>query len=387
MTDFYPESLPDALGNVYDEEETAYWVAFDKLSGTGLGIARLKMLYERFGSLKEVWHLPSRELPEIRGLTREQLKTFEDQRRIVNPEVFMAELFQKGVTALPYCHPLYPYLLRDIADPPLVLYMKGKLTALDFAHCVSIVGTRKPTPYGQKYAKEIAKNLALQGATIVSGMAVGIDSYAHWGAIENNAKTVAVLGCGIDICYPSSNKPLYKKLSEEGLGAVISEYYPGTKPEKWMFPARNRIVSGLSQATIVIEAGLESGAIITGRLAFEQNRQTFALPGRIDNDMSRGTHKLIADSQARILTDWKDILNELKWISKTNENPTQIATIIELFGREKEVFELLTREPIHFDFLAQQIGIGGGELSATLTMLELAGLVNRHPGDWFSKVD
>ncbi len=383
MTDYFTAFENDD----YDEDETAYWVAFDKLSGTGLGIARLKMLYERFGSLKEVWHLPARDLPEIRGLTKEQLQSFEEQRRIVNPEVFMAELFQKGVTALPYCHPLYPYLLRDIADAPLVLYMKGKLTPLDFAHCVAIVGTRKPTAYGQKYAKEISKNLSLQGATIVSGMALGVDSFAHWGAIENNAKTIAVLGCGIDICYPSSNRNLYKKLAEEGSGAVISEYYPGTKPEKWMFPARNRIVSGLCHATIVIEAGIDSGAIITGQLAFEQNRHTFALPGRIDNEMSKGTHKLIADSKARILTDWKDVLSDLNWISKSNSNVTEIPTIIELFGREKDVFELLTREPIHFDFLAQQTGMGGGELSATLTMLELAGLVNRHPGDWFSKVD
>ncbi|MDX2108486.1 MAG: DNA-processing protein DprA [Candidatus Melainabacteria bacterium] len=387
MTDNFLESLGDSPGDVYDEEETAYWVAFDKLSGTGLGIARLKMLYERFGSLKEVWHLPASELSEIRGLTKEQLKAFEDQRRIVNPEVFMAELFQKGVTALPYCHPLYPYLLRDIADAPLVLYMKGKLTPRDFAHCVAIVGTRTPTSYGQKHAKEISKNLSLQGATIVSGMALGVDSYAHWGAIENNAKTIAVLGCGIDICYPSSNKNLYKKLAEEGSGAVISEFYPGTKPEKWMFPARNRIVSGLSQATIVIEAGLNSGALITCELAFEQNRHTFALPGRIDNDMSRGCHKLIANTKARILTDWKDILNDLSWISKSSPIANEIATIIELFGREKDVFELLSREPIHFDVLAQQTGMGGGELSATLTMLEIAGLVNRHPGDWFSKVD
>jgi len=383
MTDYFTQFENDA----YDDEETAYWVAFDKLSGTGLGIARVKILYELFGSLKEVWNLPSSELPEIRGLSKEQLSAFEQQRKVVNPEVYMAELFQKGVTALPYCHPLYPYLLRDIADPPLVLYMKGKLTPLDFAHCVSIVGTRKPSAYGQQYAKEISKNLSLLGATIVSGMALGVDSFAHWGAIENNAKTIAVLGCGIDICYPSSNKNLYKKLSEDGSGAVISEYYPGTTPEKWMFPARNRIVSGLSHATIVIEAGEESGANITCRLAFEQNRATFALPGRIDNEMSRGTHRLIADAKAQILIDWKDILKDLNWISKSNPNTTEIPTIIELFGREKEIYDLLNREPIHFDFLAQQTGMEGGELSATLTMLELAGLCNRHPGDWYSKLD
>lgn len=378
---------PDSEADIYDEEETAYWVAFDKMSGTGLGIQRLKTLYEIHGNLKTVWELPSSQLHQIRGLSESSIKAFDKQRKLIDPQIFMAELKQKGVTALPYCHPLYPYLLRDIHDAPLVLYMKGNLTPLDFAHSVAIVGTRKPSAYGQRYAKEIARELSLQGATIVSGMAVGIDSIAHWSAIESNAKSIAVLGCGVDICYPSSNKALYNRLAQQGSGAVISEYYPGTKPEKWMFPARNRIVSGLCQALIVIEAGAESGALITAKMAFEQNRLTFALPGRIDNEMSRGTHKLIAESQAKILTDWKDVLKDLNWVPKTSQGKSEVPTIIELFGREKDIYDLLSREPVHFDLLAQQTGMGAGELSATLTMLELAGLVTRHPADWFSRND
>lgn len=378
---------PDSEADIYDEEETAYWVAFDKMSGTGLGIQRLKTLYEIHGNLKTVWELPSSQLHQIRGLSENAIKAFDKQRKLIDPQIFMAELKQKGVTALPYCHPLYPYLLRDIHDAPLVLYMKGNLTPLDFAHSVAIVGTRKPSAYGQRYAKEIARELSLQGATIVSGMAVGIDSIAHWSAIESNAKSIAVLGCGVDICYPSSNKALYNRLAQQGSGAVISEFYPGTKPEKWMFPARNRIVSGLSQALIVIEAGAESGALITAKMAFEQNRLTFALPGRIDNEMSRGTHKLIAESQAKILTDWKDVLKDLNWVPKTSQGTSEVPTIIELFGREKDIYDLLSREPVHFDLLAQQTGMGAGELSATLTMLELAGLVTRHPADWFSRND
>lgn len=378
---------PDSEADIYDEEETAYWVAFDKMSGTGLGIQRLKTLYEIHGNLKTVWELPSSQLHQIRGLSENAIKAFDKQRKLIDPQIFMAELKQKGVTALPYCHPLYPYLLRDIHDAPLVLYMKGNLTPLDFAHSVAIVGTRKPSAYGQRYAKEIARELSLQGATIVSGMAVGIDSIAHWSAIESNAKSIAVLGCGVDICYPSSNKALYNRLAQQGSGAVISEFYPGTKPEKWMFPARNRIVSGLSQALIVIEAGAESGALITAKMAFEQNRLTFALPGRIDNEMSRGTHKLIAELQAKILTDWKDVLKDLNWVPKTSQGTSEVPTIIELFGREKDIYDLLSREPVHFDLLAQQTGMGAGELSATLTMLELAGLVTRHPADWFSRND
>jgi len=316
-------------------------------------------------------------------LKSEQIEQFIQKRSEIDFDKLIAVLEKESVTALPFYHPLYPARLREIADPPLVLYMKGQLTPQELDHSIAIVGTRRPTAYGQRLAKEFARGLAEAGATIVSGMAVGIDSLCHWGAIEGGGRTVAVLASGPDLCYPTSNKPLYNGLIDGTHGAVISEFFPGTKPEPWRFPARNRIISGLSKGVVVIEAGATSGSLITADIGFEQSREIFALPGRVDAPMSMGCNKLIAANKAQLVMNYIDVLNGLSWVSV----PTMrdVPTMVELFGREKEVFELVTTEPIHFDVLSQRLEMSAGELSATLTMLELAGIVERLPGDWYSR--
>jgi DNA processing protein len=232
-------------------------------------------------------------------------------------------------------------------------------------------------------AKEITRGLAASGVTIVSGMAIGIDSYAHRATLEVGGRTVAVLGCGVDVCYPSSNRPLYELLTSGEHGAVISEYLPGTKPDTWRFPARNRIISGLSHGLVVIEAGQTSGSLITADLAFHGGKQVFALPGRVDAPMSEGTNFLISSNKAQLICRYEEVMNHLEWA-----HPSQAGAgppIVELYGREKEVYEMLTNEPVHFDFLCERTGMTAGELSATLTMLELASVVTRHPGDWYSR--
>jgi DNA processing protein len=288
------------------------------------------------------------------------------------------------VRALDLYHPLYPPLLREIAIPPIVLYMKGGLDPSDFGKCFGMVGTRRPTAYGQRNAKEFARNLAASGVTVVSGMALGIDSLCHYGAIEGKGRTIAVLASGCDVCYPSSNKPLYNKLIEGENGAVVSEFFPGTKPEEWRFPARNRIISGMCKGLAVIEAGEVSGSLITARLAFEQGREVFALPGRLDSPMSKGTNGLIAVHKAQILLSTKQILEDLEWVSVKQADRT-VPAIVELYGREREVFDLISNEPVQFDYIAEKVGMNAGELSATLTMLELAGIVTRLPGDWYAR--
>jgi DNA processing protein len=214
-------------------------------------------------------------------------------------------------------------------------------------------------------------------------MALGVDSLAHWGAIEANGRTVAVLGCGVDVCYPSSNKPLYKSLTEADDQAVVSEFLPGTKPETWRFPARNRIISGMSQALVVVEAGESSGALITAQMAFEQNREVFAIPGRVDSPMSIGTNGLIARNMAHLCRNYMDIMNEMDWVASARGE--KLPAVVELYGREREVFELVSPQPVHFDYLLEKTGMNTGELSATLTMLELAGVVARLPGDWYAR--
>lgn len=364
-------------------KELCFWLGFDQMTGVGLGAKRTRMLFEHFLSAEAAWNATASELKTLPWMKSEQIEQFIQKRADIDFDKLLQILEKESVTALPFYHPLYPPRLREITDPPLVLYMKGQLTPLELDHSIAIVGTRRPTAYGQRLAKEFARGLAEAGATIVSGMAVGIDSLCHWGAIEGGGRTVAVLASGPDLCYPTSNKPLYNGLIDGTHGAVISEFFPGTKPEPWRFPARNRIISGLSKGVVVIEAGATSGSLITAEIGFEQSREIFALPGRVDAPMSMGCNKLIAANKAQLVMNYIDVLNGLNWVSV----PTMrdVPSMVELFGREKEVFELVTAEPIHFDVLTQRLEMSAGELSATLTMLELAGIVERLPGDWYSR--
>lgn len=370
--------------DLWTDNEQAHWLAFDQLSGPGLGVIRLKRLFERLHSMVAVWGASRDELRSLELLKPDVIDSFIERRKAVDPAALLEKVRKENIQAYPLFHPMYPVRLREIHDPPLVLYVNGRLTPDDMLYAIGIVGTRRPSSYGTKYAKEIARNLASAGATVVSGMAVGIDSLAHWGAIEGGGRTVAVLGCGPDVCYPSGNRPLFKALTSGEHGAVVSEFFPGTKPEPWRFPARNRIISGLSKGLAVIEAGETSGSLITAKIAFEQNREVFALPGRVDNPMSSGTNKLLGSQTAHVLYSAEHILKELSWASAPS-NGQLPPVVVELFGKEKDVFELISAEPVHFDHLIERSGLHSGELSATLTMLELAGMVERLPGDWYSR--
>ncbi len=367
----------------FDEEEISIWVAFDQL-GAGFGVRRVSILVELFGSLKAAWNASSSELLSMKGIPRDAIEEFLAKRSGLVPEQLADKLTASNVVAIPHHHPSYPSRLRQIHDPPLVLYQRGALAAEDLRTAISIVGTRNPSAYGRQLAKEFGRQLSACGVTIVSGMAIGVDSLAHWGSLESQGRTVAVLGCGADVCYPSSNKPLYAEIVNKSRGAVVSEFFPGTQPEPWRFPARNRIISGMSHAVIVIEAGESSGALITARIAFEQNRAVFAVPGRVDSRMSVGTNKIIASQLAQLVSSPLDVLSHLQWVTSPGAGAV-VPTVVELFGREKEVYDLLSAEPMHFDHLCAKTGMPAGEMSATLTMLELAGVVLRHPGDWYTK--
>jgi DNA processing protein len=364
-------------------EELPYWLGFDQMTGVGLGGKNTRKLFEHFLSAEAAWKASESDLRSLPWMKAEHVKQFIEKRSQTDFDKLLGILDKTEVTALPFYHPLYPSRLREISDPPLVLYMKGNLTPEELDHSIAIVGTRRPSSYGQRLAKEFSRGLAQAGATVVSGMAVGIDSLCHWGAIEGGGRTVAVLASGPDICYPTSNKPLYNGLIDGTHGAVISEFFPGTKPEPWRFPARNRIISGLSKGVIVIEAGATSGSLITADIGFEQSREVFAVPGRVDAPMSIGCNTLIAQNKAQLVMNYADVLNHLSWVSVPAAR--DVPSMVELFGREKEVFEMVTSEPVHFDVISQKLEMSAGELSATLTMLELAGIVERLPGDWYSR--
>jgi DNA processing protein len=367
-----------------NDEELACWLAFDQMPCKGLGGRKLKALYQHFDSLIPAWSAGRNELIRVPGLPHDVIERLIEARRAVEPERLLEQCRQADVEPIPWCNPKYPARLKEIHDPPAILYIKGRFELDDLNRAAGVVGTRSPTDYGQKLSKEISRSLAQSGVTIISGMAYGVDSFAHRGAIEGGGKTFAVVGCGPDICYPSSNKPLFNLLASGKNGAVISEFFPGTKVEPWRFPARNRIISGLSQALIVVEAGENSGSLITARLAFEQNREVFAVPGRIDSPSSAGSNELIARNMAHLMRSYKDVIEEMNWggVAKTEESS---GGTLELYGREKDVSDLLSNEPTHFDVLCERSGLAAGELSAVLTMLELGGVVTRHPGDWYSK--
>jgi DNA processing protein len=368
------------------EEELAHWLAFSHMSGPGIGSQKIKALLDRFENMTEIWKASASHLKSLHLLNDQTIEKFVTARAEINPFDLLALVRKSHTLALHFFHPLYPARLRNIADPPLVLYVKGELSPKLVERSIAVVGTRRPTNYGQRLAKSISKELAQAGALVVSGMAVGVDSLAHWGAIEGDGKTIAVLGCGVDICYPSSNKPLYRAILEDGLGALVSEYLPGTKPQTWHFPARNRIISGIADCTLVVEAGASSGSLITAEMAFDQARNVYAIPGRIDAPMSIGTNKLIASLKAQLVTNVGDIMFHQGWLTTKVEGETT-PTIVQLYGREREVYDLISSEPVHFDYLAEKTGMNSGELSATLTMLELAGVVSRLPGDWYARLE
>jgi DNA processing protein len=373
----------DSFGN----EELKYWLALAQCTTGG----NLWKFYEKFHSLKPFYTANYDDLITIGGteklglewLNYHFIQKFLAKRHDVDPDKLLAALEESGASAFAMGHPFYPAMLRHVEDPPAVLYHLGGLPLSELEPSIGVVGTRNPSLYGQKHAKGFARELASAGVTIVSGMAVGVDSLAHWGAIEAGGRTVAVVAGGPDHCYPSSNRPLYKKLTETRLACVISEYFPGIEPEKWHFPMRNRIIAGMTKGLLVIEAGEKSGSLITGSQAFDYGRNVYAIPNNLESPQSIGTHKLITETKAKLVTNVDTILTDLSIAGHTRRKEAPRA--IELFGREHEVFALITEDPVHFDRLVEITGMAVGELSSTLTILELAGVVERLAGDTYVK--
>ncbi len=272
----------------------------------------------------------------------------------------------------------YPESLRQIHDPPKQLWWEGDVSCLSGPIVIAIVGSRECTSYGQEVAFELAKDLARSGAVIVSGLAYGIDTAAHRGALEGGGKTIGVLGCGIDIDYPAGNRELKKRITHSG--AFISEFAPGTRATSWTFPQRNRIISGLSQGVVVVEAGLKSGSLITADFALQQGREVFAVPGNIRSPMSEGTHRLIQNG-AKLVTSAKDILEELRLPMNLFPKETSQA----FSDEEKRVLNLLLEGPLHMDALCESSGLPVDKMSSVLVELEINGRIRSLPGSRFER--
>ena len=286
------------------KKDIKYWVGFSLIPR--IGRVKLSRLESYFGDLKQAWQAPPAELKKA-GLDTSSVNAIRDGRAKISLDAEMEKLGRYGIKVLTSRDPDYPSRLKEIYDYPPVLYIRGKLLPQD-EWCLAVVGTRRSTVYGRQVAEEITADLARNKITIVSGLAKGIDSIAHQGALGAGGRTIAVAGCGLDIVYPAENAALARKIIEQG--ALISEFPLGTRPKPENFPRRNRILSGLSLGVLVVEANETSGAMITAHLALEQNREVFAVPGSILSPASRGVNRLIQEG-AKLVRDYTDILEEL----------------------------------------------------------------------------
>lgn len=352
------------------DEQVGYWIAFGRISG--VGPIRVQRLRDHFGSLAEAWRAPRGELMAA-GLDSRVADAIVAARPRLSPHQEVEALARAGVQAITLDSPAYPRRLREIYSPPPVLYVRGELLPEDEL-ALGVVGTRRATMYGREATEMLVGGLVTNCLTIVSGLARGIDTVAHRAALTAGGRTIAVLGSGLDIIYPSENARLARDIAERG--AVVSEYPLGTKPDAANFPARNRIISGLSLGVLVIEAGDGSGALITADFALEQNREVFAVPGPIFARSSQGTNRLIQQG-AKLVLSTNDILTELNLTSAPQQ--LEMRAILAETPAEAALVRVLSQEPMHIDEVCRQSGLPVAEVSSTLTMLELKGSV-RHLG-------
>ncbi len=352
------------------QDERQYWVGFNLVKG--VGAVRLRKLLDFFGKLSIAWEAPPEAL-RTAGLTPRALENFQQKRQTVNLETYWQKLRDKKISVLTWLDDAYPKRLLEIAQPPPVIYCRGTINP-DDDWAVSIVGTRRVTTYGKQITQDIAMYLAGNGITIISGLARGVDALAHQAALNAGGRTIAVLGCGVNIIYPPEHRKLADAIIQNG--ALISDYAPGTPPEGVNFPPRNRIISGLSQATIVIEAGERSGALITAKFSVEQGREVFAVPGSILSPMSRGTNHLIQEG-AIPLTNPKDVLDTLNYTQVAAQQTAR--QVLPTEPTEVKILQVLNHEPLHVDDLCAELEMPVEKVTASLTLMELKGLV-RHTG-------
>ncbi|KPJ76518.1 MAG: hypothetical protein AMJ54_11375 [Deltaproteobacteria bacterium SG8_13] len=353
-------------------------------SVSGIGNRLFKRLIDDFGSPQAVLAASAKQLLQVQGITARLAAGIRAQR-ITDPIKREVDLVQgAGVRIVTLADPDYPALLLQIPDPPPFLYLRGSLEKK--AGCVAVVGSRNATSYGLQAARLLSSELAGRGITVVSGMARGIDTAAHQGALEAKGRTIAVLGSGLARVYPASNRKLFDRIACEG--AVISEFAMLTDPEPHNFPMRNRIISGLSLGTLVVEAGRKSGSLITARLAAEQNREVFAVPGSIRSFKSSGTHTLIKQG-AKLVENTADILEEIRHrlhfpAADAPETETRQASSGNLTPDERRLLDALSPYPLHIDDLTRCVGMESGKVASTLLQLELKGLVQQSAGKRFA---
>lgn len=363
--------------------QTIAWMTLSQLPG--IGVTRFWQLINHFGGPEEVLRQTTKEanrISDVRNIRLPEVQKIDEVGKSCKLQI--EKLTGMGVDIVTFLDPHYPSSLKEIADPPPILFVRGKKEVLSNC-CIAIVGSRASTSYGRKTAVSFSRRLALAGVTVVSGLALGIDSQAHLGAIEAGGNTIGVLGCGIDIVYPKQNRELFDQVVDNG--AIVTEYPLGTMPEAFRFPARNRIISGLSEGVLVVEAAKKSGSLITAQLALDEGREVFAVPGQIDSCKSEGTHWLLQQG-AKLVVSENDIIEDLCLLPAKLQSKEyhSVDTSPVLDTEVSQLYNYIEPYPLSRDELLERSGINISEFSEFLLILELEGLVEILPGDKIARV-
>lgn len=353
------------------EDELKYWIGFSRVPG--IGRVRLCKLRDRLGSMANIWSASKSELV-YGGLEDKLASVLIKTREKVSLDGEMEALIKYSISAIPFESSRYPAMLKEISDYPAVLFVRGEIQPCDETS-LAVVGTRRATAYGRQVTEELVTNLALNGITIVSGLAKGIDTAAHKAALESGGRTLAVFACGLDIVYPPENVKLARNIMEKG--ALISEYPLGTRPKAEHFPQRNRILSGLSRGVLVVECGESSGALITAEFALQQNREVFAVPGSVMSPMSRGPNYLIQQG-AKLVRNHHDILEELNLTEIVQQ--FQMQTVNASNETESIIMKCIGDGQGHIDQICRATGLKTSIIQSNLAMMEINGLV-KHTGN------
>ncbi|MBT1072143.1 DNA-processing protein DprA [Pelotalea chapellei] len=362
---------------LFDESEDYYWIGLKAV--TGVGNVTFRRLLERFDTPTGALTASPDELRTARGVTVSIIDEIRSGAWQRFAEEECRRLRTSNARLIKFTSPDYPKSLFEIPDPPPFLYVKGHLCPGNPA--IAMVGSRRATTYGLLTTGRLAEALGRNGITVVSGMARGVDTAAHKGALQGGGQTAGVLGCGIDKIYPPENRKLFDEMAEKG--CLLSEFPLGTQPLAENFPRRNRIISGLSRGVLVVEAVEKSGSLITAQYALEHGRDVFAVPGHITFATSRGTNRLIKQG-AKLVDCVEDILEELPGFTATTGRPIPASPSFSLSPREAAIYELLSRSPLHIDDIISQTELTAGEVSSMLLHLELKGAVTALPGTHYA---
>jgi len=364
-----------------------YWLAFASIEK--IGSVFIKTLYEHFGSIDLAWNAHIEDLHQIESLTRRQINDFFEAKKNTNPDECFEIIQKKNIKFITYTDEKYPELLKQIYNPPMTLFYKGDLSRCNFNRTLSVVGSRKASESAKIVLSKIISEFKGTDICIVSGLALGIDSCAHQSALNNNLTTICVIASGFDFIYPTQNKLLYKKIEEES-GVIFSEYWPSFQPLQWRFPHRNRVVTGLSKGTLVAEAAIKSGALISANLCLEQNRELMCMPGLLTNPNTEGIYKLIKNGAA-VITSATDILDALNWQVQQHdalaeEKQNSCIDELDLDEIEKNVFLTIATEPQNFDSILLETGLDFPDLMVVLTNLEIKGYIKQIDGEKYISV-